>query len=154
MQDYVYANLAGDNNPEVFGHQVIANEHDEVLGENTRLLIGATRLELYKIVERTHSLGGISLCSHVDRTTYGIVGQLGFIPPDLEIDGVEISYRVALKNVRDELPDIGKFPCVTASDAHFLDDIGRVWTNFVMAKPTIAEIQRALRAKNGRRIVV
>ena len=152
MQDYVYANLAGENKPEVFGYQVVANEHDEVLGENPRLLIGATRLGIYDIVEKTHRLGGLSLSSHVDRTAYGIIGQLGFIPSDLKIDGVEVSYRVPLDKVGDELPGIGNLPCMTASDAHFLDDIGKVWTIFVMAKPTTREIQRALLGKDGRRI--
>lgn len=152
MQDYVYKNLTGDNKPEVFGYQVVANEHDEVLGENPRLLIGATQLGIYDIVEKTHRLGGLSLSSHVDRTAYGIIGQLGFIPPDLKIDGVEVSYRVPLEKAGDEVPGIGKLPCITASDAHFLDDIGKVWTIFVMAKPTTHEIQRALLGKNGRRV--
>ena len=53
MQSYVYANMPGENKPEVFGCQVIANENDEVLGENPRLLIGATRLGLYDIVKKT-----------------------------------------------------------------------------------------------------
>lgn len=154
MQDYVYANLSGENQPEVFGYQVVANEHDEVIGENPRLLIGATRLGLYDIVTKTHSLGGISLSSHVDRTAYGIIGQLGFIPPDLEIDGVEISYRVKLASARKEVPGIGKFPCVTASDAHFIDDIGKVWTNLMLAEPTLAEIRLALQNKDDRRIMV
>jgi PHP family Zn ribbon phosphoesterase len=152
MQEYVYANLAGDNKPEVFGYQVVANEHDEVLGENPRLLIGATQLGIYDIVEKTHSLGGLSLSSHVDRTAYGLIGQLGFIPSDLKIDGVEVSYRVPLDKVGDAVPGIGKLPCMTASDAHFLDDIGKVWTVFVLAKPTMHEIQRALLGKDGRRI--
>ncbi|MGD8522851.1 MAG: PHP-associated domain-containing protein [Desulfobacterales bacterium] len=152
MQDYVYANLTGDNNPEIFGYQVVANEQDEVLGENPRLLIGATQLGIYDIVEKTHSLGGLSLSSHVDRTAYGIIGQLGFIPSDLKIDGVEVSYRVPLDKAVNEVPGIGKLPCMTASDAHFLDDIGKAWTMFVMAKPTTNEIRRALRGKDGRRV--
>jgi hypothetical protein len=152
MQDYVYANLTGDNNPEIFGYQVVANEQDEVLGENPRLLIGATQLGIYDIVEKTHSLGGLSLSSHVDRTAYGIIGQLGFIPSDLKIDGVEVSYRVPLDKAVNEVPGSGKLPCMTASDAHFLDDIGKAWTMFVMAKPTTNEIRRALRGKDGRRV--
>ena len=80
MQEYVYANLPGENNPDVFGCQVVANENDEVLGENPRLLIGATRLGLHGIVEKIHLLGGLSLCSHVDRPAYGVINQLGFIP--------------------------------------------------------------------------
>jgi PHP family Zn ribbon phosphoesterase len=154
MQDYVYANLSGENKPEVFGYQVVANEDDEVIGENPRLLIDATRLGLHDIVDRTHNLGGISLSSHVDRTGYGIIGQLGFIPPDLEIDGVEVSYRVKLASARQEVPGIGNYPCIAASDAHFLDDIGKVTTNLVLAAPTVAEIRLALQDKDDRRIMV
>ena len=154
MQEYVYANLSGENQPDVFGFQVVANENDEVIGENPRLLIGATRLGLHDIVDRTHKLGGISLSSHVDRTGYGIIGQLGFIPPDLEIDGVEVSYRVKLSSARQEVPGIGNYPCIAASDAHFLDDIGKVTTNLVLAAPTVAEIRLALQGKDDRRIMV
>ena len=82
MQSYVYSNLPGENKPKVFGCQVVANENDEVLGENPRLLIGATRLGLHDIVVKTHLLGGLSFCCHVDRPAYGILNQLGFIPAD------------------------------------------------------------------------
>jgi PHP family Zn ribbon phosphoesterase len=154
LQDYVYANLSGENQPEVFGFQVVANENDEVIGENTRLLIGATGLGLYDIVAKTHNLGGISLSSHVDRTAYGIIGQLGFIPPDLEIDGVEVSYRIKLASAREDVPGIGEYPCIAASDAHFLDDIGKVTTSLVLAAPTVEEIRLALQDTDDRRIMV
>ncbi|MDP3283280.1 MAG: PHP domain-containing protein [Desulfobacterales bacterium] len=34
MQDYVYDNLTGKNSPEMFGYQIVADENDEVSGEN------------------------------------------------------------------------------------------------------------------------
>lgn len=154
MQQHVYANLPGKNNPKVFGHQVVANELDEVIGENSRLLIGATRLGLHDIVEKTHTLGGIVLSSHVDRPGYGIINQLGFIPEDLILDGVEVSYRVKLAEAGKAIPAIKNRPCVTASDAHYLKDIGRTWTVFRMAGPTVDEIRLALSQKKGRRILV
>jgi PHP family Zn ribbon phosphoesterase len=139
MQEYVYAHLSGQNQPEVFGHQVIADEHDQVLGENPRLLIGATQLSLAEIVDNVHQLGGICISSHVDRPSYSLIGQLGFIPPDLHLDAVEVSYRVALDKAPTQIPGIADYPCVTSSDAHFLDDIGKVWTEFVLAAPTVEE---------------
>ena len=154
MQGYVYQHLPGENKPEVFGYQIVADEYDEVLGENSRLLIGATQSGLQEIVDQTHLLGGISLTSHVDRTAYSIIGQLGFIPSDLNIDGVEVSKRIELKKARETVPGIGAFPCVTSSDAHFLEDIGKVWTVFLMAEPTFGEIRRALSCEDGRGIVV
>ena len=153
MQEYVYAHLSGQNQPEVFGHQVIADEHDQVLGENPRLLIGATQLSLAEIVDNVHQLGGICISSHVDRPSYSLIGQLGFIPPDLHLDAVEVSYRVALDKAPTQIPGIADYPCVTSSDAHFLDDIGKVWTEFVLAAPTVEEIGKALAGIEGRRIL-
>ncbi|UCF94580.1 MAG: PHP domain-containing protein [Desulfobacterales bacterium] len=154
MQDYVYARLPGKNQPDVFGFQVVANEFDEVLGENSRLLIGATQLGLHDIEQQAHTLGGLCLCSHVDRPGFGIIGQLGFIPPDLVLDGVEVSYRVPLSAARDTIPGIGRLPCVTSSDAHRLAEIGRANTGFVLAAPTLEEIRLALEGKDGRKIAI
>jgi hypothetical protein len=77
--------------------RVVADENDQVLGENPRLLIGATRLSLLDIVKKTHNLDGICISSHVDRPSYSLIGQLGFIPEDLHLDAVEVSYRVPLE---------------------------------------------------------
>jgi PHP family Zn ribbon phosphoesterase len=130
MQEFIYAHLPGKNEPEVFGHQVVADEHDQVLGENARLLIG-----------------------DVDRPSYSLIGQLGFIPEDLHLDAVEVSYRVPLDKALTAVPGIKDYPCVTASDAHFLRDIGKVWTEFILAAPTLEEIQMALTGTEGRRIL-
>jgi PHP family Zn ribbon phosphoesterase len=154
MQEFIYSNLPGENKPEVFGYQVVANERDEVLGENSRLLIGATQIGLHDIVKKTHLLGGISVSCHVDRPAYGIINQLGFIPGDLTLDGVEVSYRIKLADAQKKIPGIQNFPCVTASDAHYLNDIGKVWTAFLISEPSLKEIRLALSGKDGRRIVV
>lgn len=152
MQEWVYAGLDGLNQPELFGWQVVANEDSEVLGENPRLLIGATRLSLSEIVRRTHALDGLSLSAHIDRPVNGIINQLGFIPPDLELDGVEVSWRVPLSEARARLPEIGDRPCITSSDAHRLEDIGRACTLLHVAAPTLAEIRLALQGRDRRRI--
>ena len=154
MQAHVYAHLPGENNAKVFGFQVVANEADEVIGENPRLLIGATRLGLHDIVDKTHMLGGINISSHVDRPAYGIINQLGFIPDDLALDGLEVSYHIELAKAAQSIPGIENFSCVTASDAHYLEDIGKVWTVFQLAAPTLAEVRLALAKKNGRRILI
>jgi len=152
MQEFVYDHLPGKNKPEVFGHQVVADEHDHVLAENDHLLIGATQLSLHDIIDKAHDLGAICISSHVDRPSYSLIGQLGFIPEDLHLDAVEVSYRVPLDKAVTEVPGIKDYPCVTASDAHFLRDIGKVWTEFILAAPTLEEIRMALAATEGRRI--
>jgi len=153
MQAIVYAHLSGENRPELFGYQIVATEADEVLGENPRRLIGATRLGLTDIIRATHALKGLSLAAHVDRPANGILNQLGFIPADLDLDGVEVSYRIPPAVDRTTLPGIANRPCITSSDAHCLDDIGRACTVFRMAAPTLAEVARALKGVRGRRIL-
>jgi len=154
MQSAVYSNLSGQNNPEVFGCQVVANENDQVLKENTHLLIGATRLSAQEILQETHRLRGLCLAAHVDRQAFGIIAQLGFIPKDLALDAVEVTYRIPLRDARRRLADIRDLPAVTSSDAHCLQDIGRAFTVFEIAEPCLAEIRLALNGLNGRKIVI
>ncbi len=150
MQMFVYAHLMERNDPEFFGKQWIVNEVDEVMGENDKLLIGATQLDVGAIVDRVHSIGGLSIASHIDRLAFGIIGQLGFIPPDLPLDGVEISRRMHLQQARETILGIEGLSCVTSSDAHYLHDIGTAYTLFEMEEPTLGEIALALKNENGR----
>lgn len=153
MQDVVYCHLKGTNRPELFGDQVVVNEFDEVESFNDRLLIGATQLGLDDIVREVHRLGGLSIASHVDRPSFSIMSQLGFIPPDLELDALEISRHLKRASIPDKIPEAETFPIVTFSDAHFLDDIGRPYTSFLIETPNVNEIRMALQKRSGRRIV-
>lgn len=149
MQDVIYENLEGTNRPEIFGDQIVANEYDEVEGINDRLLIGATRLSIYEIEAAIHRLGGICILSHVDRPSYSIFSQLGFIPKDLKVDAIEISGKI-----QDRVKSlVHKYPVIYSSDAHFLNDIGRKHTEFYMEKAEFPEICMALRGEMGRRVL-
>lgn len=152
MQDIVYKHLKGTNRPEVFGDQVIANEFDEVDGFNDRLLIGATSMGVEEIVKETGRLGGLSIASHVDRPSFSILGQLGFIPPDLELDAIEVSDSSRWEAMRHEAIGVEKLPVVTSSDAHFLSDIGKVYTLLFLEAPNIEEMRMALSGKSGRKV--
>ena len=154
MQDKVYAHLPGKNDPDLWGNQVVANKKNEVICENSRLLIGATTLYLDAIVDAVHAVGGLCIASHVDRPSYSVISNLGFIPPDVKFDALEVSARVPLCEAYQQIPGIDRFPCITSSDAHFLKDVGRVWTTFLLDAPVFKEIRRALQGFGGRRIEV
>jgi hypothetical protein len=153
MQELIYSHLGGTNRPELFGDQVVANEFDEIEGFNDRLLIGATRLALDRVIKEVHGLGGLTIASHVDRPSFSILGQLGFIPPNLQLDGLELSPRMSLEVAKTTLPELGGFALLTFSDAHFLDDIGHCTTSFMLETPSLAEIRMALREESGRKVV-
>jgi predicted metal-dependent phosphoesterase TrpH len=152
MQACVYAALPGENAPRVWGYQVLADADDHVLGENPRLLIGATQLTLHQIVEKAHELNGLAIASHIDRPAFSVIGQLGFIPPDLQLDGVEVSRHTDPASARQTLTGIDRFPCLASSDAHLLKDIGTARTVFRMKTPDFDELRSALSGRDGRTV--
>lgn len=151
LQKIIYENLPlEENKEEYFGQQIIANEFDEVEGYNKKLLISATSLPLKELVREIHRLGGLSIAAHIDRESYSIIGQLGFIPADLELDALELSPNISQSQAIVRFPEIKKFPLITSSDAHFLQDIGKATTSLLINEPTIYEIRKASKKIDGR----
>lgn len=150
LQSVIYGKLSGTNDERSFGKQLVVDQDDEVIGSNGRLLIGATSLSLQKIVRMIHSLGGLAIASHVDRERYSVIGQLGYIPEGLSLDALEIS-----SNYESRVSDYEQYgyPLVGFSDAHFLRDIGKRHTSFVMEEASIGEIRKALAGEDSREIV-
>lgn len=151
MQEIVYQHLEGENDEDIFGLQVIANADDEVLGFNPRLLIGATTLSVDEIVRHTHAMGGLSIAAHVDRESFSLIGQLGFVPDDLALDALEISPNTTFEAA--ERRHRPRLPLVQSSDAHCPGEIGRCVTRFLIERVSIEEIRKALIKQDGRRIV-
>ncbi len=154
MQNTIYENLKSENDPEIFGMQVIGNISDEVEGFESKLLIGAADLSLEEIISHIHDLDGIAIASHIDRESYSVIGQLGFIPKGICFDALEVSPSASeekINSLKAEHPD---FEFVCNSDAHFLKDIGKCRTNFFIKKPTFDEMQKAFKKIDGRKISI
>jgi len=100
LQAKVYESLPGENNPDLYGLQVVVNESGEVLDFNPHLLIGATTLGLEETINLIHELGGLAIASHIDREGFSLIGQLGFIPSGLPLDALEVSPRLSLQAAR------------------------------------------------------
>lgn len=153
IQSIVYEHLPGVNDEKVFGEQVIVDEEDEMLGVNEKLLIGATTLFLEQIVALVHDLGGIAIAAHIDREAFSIIGQLGFIPKGLKLDGLEVSLLSRLEELRAKYPEVKNFPVVSFSDAHYLEDIGKNVTSFFLENPSAEELYKAFRGVEGRKVL-
>jgi PHP family Zn ribbon phosphoesterase len=152
-QEEVYAHLPPLKNKEdVLGVQVVIHA-DGDLGYNERLLLTSTSFSVEEIVQRVHDLNGLCIPAHVDRPAYSIIANLGFIPPDLGIVGVEISHLVSLKEARTRFPQLGRYSLVASSDAHQLKDMASR-TTLKMAEATVAELALALAGEEGRTVWV
>jgi PHP family Zn ribbon phosphoesterase len=93
------------------------------------------------------------IAAHVDREAYSLIGQLGFIPPGLSLDGVEVSQHASVDEARTRFPDCTRYPVITGSDAHGPEGIGKRPTCFMVEDASIAEIKKALAGKEGRKAV-
>jgi PHP family Zn ribbon phosphoesterase len=152
LQEIVYSHLPGRNDESRFGCQAIVNEMDEVEGFNERLLIGATELALADLVRCIHDLGGLAVASHIDRESFSVISQLGFVDPEIPFDALEISRRTGLAGARRKYPGLAGYPFLTSSDAHRIDDIGKAYTEIWMEKPSVHELKMAFSGQEGRRI--
>jgi PHP family Zn ribbon phosphoesterase len=150
MQKIVYENLTGENDEKYFGDQTIVDQDDRVTGSTKKLLIGSTSLGINRVVELVHNLGGIAVASHVDRDSFSIFAQLGFIPEQLSLDALELSWRCKSSEVKDY--EKYNLPLVKSSDAHFLSDIGKAFTKFCLHEPSFSEIAMAFQGHGGRAV--
>ena len=112
------------NRTEIFGNQYYIDEDDNIVGEEEKLLISPTTLSTDKLLDVVKSVGGIYIPAHVDRHSYSILTNLGFIPEELNIDGIEISKKVDDVGLYlESRKELKKYPLIRNSDAHYLTDI-------------------------------
>lgn len=151
VQKVIYEHLnPGQNNEEFFGSQYVVDKDDYVISENKRLLIGATDLSVSEVVETIHKFSGLAVAAHIDRERFGLLYQLGFLPEGLELDAVELTGNSKLSEVEEKFRCSIDLPQICDSDSHFLDDIGRRTTEFLVEAPTLSEIRLALKGIDGR----
>ncbi|MCE5210132.1 MAG: PHP domain-containing protein [Deltaproteobacteria bacterium] len=153
VQEFVYQHLPGKNDEDRFGVQAIVNENGEVEGLSDKLLIGATDIPLSDLLNFVHEQNGLTVASHIDRESFSVLGQLGFIDASINFDALEVTPLTGLKQAREKYRDLSNYPFITSSDAHFLKDIGKAKTKIMLDQPTLAELKMAFTMKNGRCIL-
>jgi PHP family Zn ribbon phosphoesterase len=153
-QEQVYASLPPLKNDEsFFGEQLILDADGEPAGYLDQLLVTSTSFAVEEVVQRVSTLNGLCVPAHVDRPAYSIIANLGFIPPNLGVHGVEISCLVSPKEARARFPQLEHYSLVANGDAHRLKDMVRR-TTFKIAEPTVAEISLALAGESDRGVWV
>jgi PHP family Zn ribbon phosphoesterase len=153
-QEEVYAHLPRlKNREDVFGTQVVLSAEGDPVGYNDRLLLTSTFFSVEEVVQWVQGLNGLCIPAHVDRPAYSIIANLGFIPPDLRIQGVEISHLVGPQDARARFPQLEHYSLVANSDAHRLKEMVRR-TTLKMAEPTVAELALALAGEDDRGVWV
>ena len=140
------------NDEEVFGYQLAVNEAEEVIYEAPWLLISAIDRSIEEVAAFVASIGGIFIPAHIDKPQNSVISQLGFVPPDLHSDALEISARCDLESLLTRHPYLRKrnSSFIRSSDAHYPEDFCRAVTYFSMSCRNFEEIRMALHGSEGR----
>ncbi len=153
-QEQVFAALPDRENDEAFfGAQYVVDAEGEYVETETRLLSISTALSVEQVVAGARALGGIVIAAHVDRPSFSLVANLGFVPPGLEIAGIELSRRADPEAVLRRLPQLAGFGRVVSGDAHRLEEM-TARTMFKVKAPVVAELALALAGSEGRRVEI
>jgi hypothetical protein len=129
--------------------QELVDPEGKVTSIEERMLAAASRFTLSETVDLIHRHGGLAVAAHMDRRSFSVPSQLGFLPPDVAFDGLEVSAAGVARGRAAEFAAHG-LPLVSSSDGHFLEDIGSSRTMLSVEGPSFAELEMALRGIEGR----
>jgi hypothetical protein len=149
-QGTVFDHLPDQTNPEeIFGAQYVVDAEGEYIRTETRLLQTSTDLPLEEVLRRVRALGGLAIPAHVDRPSFSLLANLGFVPFGLDAPALEIFRLTDPAAAVTRWPDLAPYPLIRSGDAHRLNDIAPA-LRLILAAPTIAELKLALAGSNGR----
>ena len=141
------------NKEEIFGAQFVVDSVGEWVRTEERFLAGATDLGLEEIVAGVHSLEGMVIPAHVDRPSFSLLSNLGWVPESLKVQALEVTPRFVPRIGFQKWPQLKAWCLIVNGDAHRLQEM-RNRTLFKMDAPVIREIDLALKGEQGRRVVV
>ena len=155
FQDYLDRHLSIiPHNTSLFGYQVVVDQDENILEELDYYLGAALDVSVEEIEQKVHELSGIFIPAHIDRPRNSLFSQLGFLPPELKVDALQISKLADETAVREKYRIGSDLTLVKFSDAHFPDDLGKTYTVFEMESPSFAEIKKALRREEDRGVSI
>jgi hypothetical protein len=81
------------NREDHFGAQYVVDATGGHLHTDERLLSTSTSLTVEEVAAGVGALGGLCIPAHIDRPSYSILSNLGFVPEELPVVALEISTR-------------------------------------------------------------
>lgn len=137
------------NRPEYFGEQFVVDYTGEFIRREEQLLLTSADIKLETAIRQVHELGGLAIPAHVDRRQFGLIGQLGLVPPGLAVLACEISRHLDIQTAQARYPSLNPYPLLRGGDAHRLNEL--LGDNlFYLESPTLAEIRLAFRKQKNR----
>jgi PHP family Zn ribbon phosphoesterase len=135
------------NDVDRFGYQLVVDEEENVLDQVPHLLINALDLPILELQQKVYAMGGIFIPAHIDRPSYSLSSQLGFVPDKLKVHAMELSWHCKASGYKflDDCPWFSDFNFIQSSDAHFIEDIAKIHSVLEMPYFSFENFKNALR---------
>jgi hypothetical protein len=128
----------------------VVDQAGELIKEEDRLLISSITLSIEQVSDIVHRIGGLFIPAHVNRKTFSLLENLGFVPADLSVDALEISRHISPAEALRKFPQISSYPLIQSGDAHRLEEIFGA-NRFELEDANVDEIKQAFTGANGRK---
>lgn len=153
FQKYIDQHLTFiSHNSALFGYQVVVDKDENILEELDNYLGASLDVSIEEIEQKVHELSGIFIPAHIDRPRNSLFSQLGFFPPELNVEALQISKLADEMTVREKYKIGAEITLVKFSDSHFPDDLGKAYCIFEMEEPSFNELRKALLGLDGRSV--
>lgn len=133
------------NDPNIFGHQYIMDEDEQITGELPDLLINATAISFFDVAAALVPYHGLMIPAHLDKSSTSLISNLGFIPPESTFRTFELKKMSSLHALRKEHPYLNDCKVITSSDAHYLEHINEAQNTLNVSAKNIEAVLDALR---------
>ncbi|NLG83951.1 MAG: PHP domain-containing protein, partial [Firmicutes bacterium] len=114
------------NDERFFGRQEVYDPEGRPAGTCDRLLLCSADLSVEEVFRQVEAHGGICLPAHVDRRSFGLLGQLGLVP---EVFPLHRPFELSPLGEAEKLRAAYRLPSTTrffrSSDAHRPAEVGR-----------------------------
>ena len=136
-----------ENDVDKFGYQLVVDQEENVLDQVPHLLINALDLPMLELQQTVYRMGGIFIPAHIDRPAFSLSSQLGFAPSGLKFHAMELSCYCKRDGYKflDTHPWFSGLNFIQSSDAHYVEDIGKIYSVLEMPCFSFDNFKDALR---------
>ena len=136
------------NDSKAFGDQFLCDENDEVIGTFPTLLISATDISFDKVDEAIKPFNGVMVPAHIDKNSFSLMSNLGFVPPDSDFKCFELANMANLHKLQEANPYLKNCNVIADSDAHYIDRINEAVNTLYAQSNSIDDVLSALIRKS------
>lgn len=137
-----------------YGEQILLDREGKPCGQEVKALARPSSLALRPAVELIKTHDGLAFAAHIERPSFSVYSQLGDVPRDIPFDALEVSpVNNRPVGLREKFARYG-FPLLASSDSHYLSEIGRARSRFMVESLGQEEIVPALRRQGNRSVTL